>query len=73
MATQSSTEYPAVAKNAIDPPISNEFGFEKCSHTRIGNKPAWWMFRFSYESVYITDIAIYYREGCKYTQKYITT
>lgn len=71
-ATQSSTEANGHAQNAIKPPISNAWSFDKCTHTIIGNNPAWWMFTFSFESVYITDIIIYYREGCKYTpEKYI--
>lgn len=69
VATQSSTEYIGDAQNAIDPPISNEWSFDKCTHTVYFNKPAWWMFTFSDESVYITAITIYYREGCKHTQK----
>lgn len=69
MATQSSTYNIGGAQNAIDPPISNEWSIYKCTHTVLGNKPAWWMFTFSKESVYITAITIYYREGCKHTQK----
>ncbi|CAG2257239.1 PTPRT [Mytilus edulis] len=45
------------------PPISNSWDINKCTHTIIGSNPAWWMFTFSFESVYITDITIYYREG----------
>lgn len=69
VASQSSTVYTGVAENAINPPISNAWGFDKCTHTVIGNRPAWWRFKFSMESVYITDITIYYRENCKYTKR----
>ncbi|CAC5412432.1 PTPRT [Mytilus coruscus] len=61
-ATQSSTQSRGRAQNAIYPPISNDWSFDKCTHTIIGKNPAWWMFQFSYESVYITDITIYYRQ-----------
>ncbi|VDH90185.1 Hypothetical predicted protein, partial [Mytilus galloprovincialis] len=51
--------------NAIKPPISNQFTLGICSHTYVSrtNGPAWWRFMFSYTYAYITDIAIYYREG----------
>ncbi|XP_052087932.1 multiple epidermal growth factor-like domains protein 10 isoform X2 [Mytilus californianus] len=51
---------------AIKPPISNEWSFYVCSHTNINRSrtPAdWWMFELSFESAFITDITIYYREG----------
>lgn len=55
---------------AIYPPISNQFSVSICSHTSFSNsKPAWWMFEFSFGYAYITEIQIYYREGCKYTNK----
>ncbi|CAG2189961.1 unnamed protein product [Mytilus edulis] len=50
-------------ENAINPPISNEFGFDKCTHTSLESTPSWWMFNISYGIVFITDIKIYYREG----------
>ncbi|XP_063399474.1 uncharacterized protein LOC134684090 [Mytilus trossulus] len=62
-ATQSSMALGCSAQCAIDPPISNKWGQHICTHTIVGNKPAWWMFQFSFELVYITDITIYYREG----------
>ncbi|CAG2228466.1 unnamed protein product [Mytilus edulis] len=58
------------AIKAIQPPISNTFMYQNhvlCTHTngyRDENPlPAWWMFEFSFESAYITEIQIYYREG----------
>ncbi|XP_052087399.1 uncharacterized protein LOC127724469 [Mytilus californianus] len=50
---------------AINPPISNKFTLQTCSHTRPkgDNKPAWWMFQFSFGSAHITDVTIYYKEG----------
>ncbi|VDI68389.1 Hypothetical predicted protein [Mytilus galloprovincialis] len=58
------------AISAIQPPISNTFQNGDniyCTHTTgyyVPNpKPAWWMFEFCFESAYITDIQIYYREG----------
>ncbi|VDH91210.1 Hypothetical predicted protein [Mytilus galloprovincialis] len=58
------------AINAIKPPISNTFQTGStiyCTHTfgydDPNPLPAWWMFEFSFESAYITDIQIYYREG----------
>ncbi|CAC5421893.1 unnamed protein product [Mytilus coruscus] len=62
-ASQSSQIDIARPQNAIDPPESNDFDFNKCTHTYIDNKPAWWMFEFSFEFAFITDITIYYREG----------
>ncbi|XP_052104992.1 uncharacterized protein LOC127738022 [Mytilus californianus] len=61
-ATQSSQYGSAVPQNAINPPISNEWGFTKCTHTSDNLSPAWWMFNISYGTVFITDITIYYRE-----------
>ncbi|XP_063399962.1 multiple epidermal growth factor-like domains protein 10 [Mytilus trossulus] len=60
------------AINAIQPPISNTFSSNSstiiyCTHTTgfydSNPMPAWWMFEFSFESAYITEIQIYYREG----------
>ncbi|VDI55259.1 Hypothetical predicted protein [Mytilus galloprovincialis] len=58
------------AIKAIQPPISNTWTNRNtiyCTHTdgyRDTNPlPAWWMFEFSFESAYITEIQIYYREG----------
>ncbi|CAG2257240.1 MEGF10_11 [Mytilus edulis] len=62
-ASQSSQINTAGPHNAIDPPVSNEFDFAKCTHTYIDNNPQWWMFAFSFDSAFITDITIYYREG----------
>ncbi|CAC5388871.1 Tyrosine-protein phosphatase 2,Tyrosine-protein phosphatase corkscrew,Tyrosine-protein phosphatase non-receptor type 6 [Mytilus coruscus] len=50
-------------ENAINPPITNQFTLETCSHTRDEGAPAWWMFEFSFGSAHITDITIYYRQG----------
>ncbi|XP_076115892.1 uncharacterized protein LOC143083529 [Mytilus galloprovincialis] len=49
------------AKNAIEPPISNEFDLNKCSNTRLGTIAEWWMFEFSFKAAFVTDITIYYR------------
>lgn len=53
--------------NAIQPPISNTWGENLCTHTNAHLTPAWWMFDISYESPFITDISIYYRKSCTYT------
>ncbi|CAC5398621.1 unnamed protein product [Mytilus coruscus] len=50
-------------QNAINPPISNTFTFDDCSHTDPKGRPAWWMFQFSFGIAYIADITIYYREN----------
>lgn len=60
------------ARNAIEPPVSNKFDMQKCTHTVLGYPNAWWMFQFYKESVFITDVTIYYREQCKYKNQYIT-
>lgn len=55
--------------NAIIPPISNQFSLDNCSSTGRalnGTNTAWWMFKYSLGTAYITDITIYYRENCKY-------
>ncbi|CAG2214263.1 unnamed protein product [Mytilus edulis] len=54
--------------NAILPPISNDFDLNICSHTADGSDPSadWWMFQFSFELAYITDITIYYRTEFAY-------
>ncbi|XP_071121659.1 multiple epidermal growth factor-like domains protein 6 [Mytilus edulis] len=70
-ASQSSTlQARTKAINAIQPPISNTFinGYHiYCTHTDgyqdTNPQPAWWMFAFSFESAYITEIQIYYREN----------
>ncbi|CAC5388875.1 unnamed protein product [Mytilus coruscus] len=65
-ATQSSNIGGGYAVYAIRPPISNDFSLKICSHTYVdhsSNKPAWWMFKFSFGYAYITNITIYYREG----------
>ncbi|XP_052080668.1 plexin-B1-like isoform X9 [Mytilus californianus] len=55
-------------ENAVNPPISNYFDNDltKCTHTysylHSKNKTAWWMFEFSFDTAYITDITLYYRE-----------
>lgn len=73
-ATQSSTYGPyGKPEYAVNPPISNEFNLHRpyCTHTypyklnSSVNSSAWWMFNFSFKTAYITDITIYYREGCK--------
>lgn len=74
-ASQSSTLDPAktTAIQAIQPPISSAWiteGIIRCTHTtgyQLANpKPAWWMFAFSnFESAYITNIQIFYRETRK--------
>ncbi|CAG2213411.1 unnamed protein product [Mytilus edulis] len=62
LASQSSTNI-GLAENAIEPPISNEFDFDKCTHTHLGTTAEWWMFQFSFKSAFVTDIDIYYREN----------
>ncbi|XP_071132561.1 receptor-type tyrosine-protein phosphatase F-like [Mytilus edulis] len=62
-ATQSSQYGSAGPKNAVNRPISNEWGYTRCTHTSPTSTPAWWMFNISYGIVFITDIKIYYREG----------
>ncbi|VDI84210.1 Hypothetical predicted protein [Mytilus galloprovincialis] len=65
-ATQSSKYHASEAEHAINPPVSNEWGPDKCSHTagsRTNVSAAWWMFKFSFEMAYVTEILIYYREG----------
>lgn len=56
-------------ENAILPTISNAFSLGLCAHTNHGDDPSpdWWMFQFSFEFAYITNITIYYREDCKYS------
>ncbi|XP_052071240.1 multiple epidermal growth factor-like domains protein 10 isoform X1 [Mytilus californianus] len=62
--TQSSTYNSGIPQNAINPPVSNVFSFDICSHTGIFTRtPAWWMFQFSFGIAYITDITINYRES----------
>ncbi|XP_071132406.1 uncharacterized protein [Mytilus edulis] len=66
-----STEYGGTLSNpnnAILPPISNDFDLNICSHTADGSDPSadWWMFQFSFELAYITDITIYYRTEFAY-------
>lgn len=59
-----------IPQNAINPPISNDWSFEKCSthtHDLVPIERAWWMFNISFGSAYITDVTIYYREACTYT------
>lgn len=73
-ATQSSQLSRGIPGNALNTPISNTFSFAQCSHTDNENPVvAWWMFRLSFGTAFITDVTIYYREKCKYTkiiQKY---
>lgn len=76
-ATQSSDNDPVKGKaeNAINPPISNEYSVDNCSSTKLsgsGIQNAWWMFSFSFDTAYITDVTIYYRENCKYYQSIYT-
>lgn len=74
-ATQSTSYGRGYAINAVNPPISNEFKTPRstwlCSHTNLTDNKAWWMFAFSFGTAYITDITIYYRKYCKYTQAFI--
>ncbi|VDI05385.1 Hypothetical predicted protein [Mytilus galloprovincialis] len=65
-ATQSSLHYSGKPQNAIEPPDSNKWSFDKCTHTSYGRTKAWWMFTFSFGYAYITDIKIYYREHFAY-------
>lgn len=60
------------AEYAIFPPASNQFTDRTCSQTVTmqNNREAWWMFQFSFGFAHITDIIIYYREGCTYICKY---
>ncbi|XP_071159994.1 plexin A3-like [Mytilus edulis] len=54
------------AENAINPPISNVYSIDDCSSTKLSPKgitEAWWMFIFSFDTAYITDVTIYYREN----------
>ncbi|CAC5376555.1 Tyrosine-protein phosphatase non-receptor type 5,Tyrosine-protein phosphatase non-receptor type 20,Receptor-type tyrosine-protein phosphatase R,Receptor-type tyrosine-protein phosphatase eta,Tyrosine-protein phosphatase non-receptor type 7,Receptor-type tyrosine-protein phosphatase O,Receptor-type tyrosine-protein phosphatase beta [Mytilus coruscus] len=60
-ATQSSIYDIAGPQNAINPPISNKWGYTRCTHTQPDMSPSWWMFNISYGSAFITDIKIYYR------------
>ncbi|XP_052080748.1 plexin-B2-like isoform X2 [Mytilus californianus] len=67
-ATQSSNNDAIKGKpeNAVNPPISNEYSLDKCSHTKeaqSGINEAWWMFEFSFGTAYITEVTIYYREN----------
>lgn len=71
-ASQSSRYIRSTPDGAILPPISNRFTLETCSTTNVDGAPkAWWMFQFSFLSAFITDITIYYREGCKYETFFI--
>ncbi|VDI38537.1 Hypothetical predicted protein [Mytilus galloprovincialis] len=54
------------AQFAIQPPISNAFSMTICTHTNLSDKPAWWMFQFSFGSAFITEVQIYYRHGAAY-------
>ncbi|CAC5418228.1 PTPRT [Mytilus coruscus] len=58
------------AIKAIQPPVSNAWAKRNsiyCTHTNgyknTNPQPAWWMFELSFESAYITEIQIYYREN----------
>ncbi|CAG2196371.1 unnamed protein product [Mytilus edulis] len=62
-ATQSSILNHAGPENAINPPISNVFHLDHCTHTLLGKTYAWWMFEVSFKLAYITDVIIYYREN----------
>ncbi|XP_063443277.1 plexin-A1-like [Mytilus trossulus] len=69
-ATQSSSysidENKGRPEYAIKPPISNQYSLDQCSSTKLtgsGNLKVWWMFEFSFDTAYITDITIYYREN----------
>ncbi|XP_052080383.1 uncharacterized protein LOC127718405 isoform X2 [Mytilus californianus] len=56
-------------ENAVNPPISNKYSLDNCSNTKqsyTGISEAWWMFEFSFNTAYITDITIYYRENYAY-------
>ncbi|XP_052080277.1 hepatocyte growth factor receptor-like isoform X2 [Mytilus californianus] len=51
---------------AVNPPMSNEYSLDKCSSSteKVGQaRGAWWIFEFSFDTAYITDITIYYREN----------
>ncbi|XP_071181860.1 neurogenic locus notch homolog protein 2-like [Mytilus edulis] len=68
-ATQSSKYHASEAEHAIYPPVSNEWGPDQCSHTAVSRtnvSEAWWMFKFSFEIAYVTEIQIYYRERFAY-------
>ncbi|XP_052071237.1 multiple epidermal growth factor-like domains protein 10 isoform X2 [Mytilus californianus] len=62
-ASQSSQYFYGRPVNAINPPISNTFDNDYCSHTNLEKTAAWWMFQISFGTAYITDITIYYREN----------
>ncbi|VDI11983.1 Hypothetical predicted protein [Mytilus galloprovincialis] len=67
-AFDSTDETRGKSANAINPPISNKYSLDDCSSTKLaqrGNLKAWWMFQFSFDTAYITDMTIYYREHCK--------
>ncbi|CAG2187327.1 PLXNB [Mytilus edulis] len=52
-------------ENAVYPPISNQYSLDNCSSTGLavsGISATWWLFKFSLDTAYITDIIIYYRE-----------
>lgn len=56
-------------ENAVYPPISNQYSLDNCSSTGLavsGISATWWLFKFSLDAAYITDILIYYREDCEY-------
>ncbi|CAG2215468.1 unnamed protein product [Mytilus edulis] len=63
-ASQSSQYGSAGPQNAVNLPISNEWGYTKCTHTSPNETQAWWMFNISYGIVFIADITIYYRKHC---------
>ncbi|XP_052087518.1 receptor-type tyrosine-protein phosphatase T-like [Mytilus californianus] len=66
-ATQSSQSGIAGPYNAIHSPVSNKWSDRYCTHTNTDFKsPAWWMFNSSFESTFITDVTIYYRENLAY-------
>ncbi|XP_071129303.1 uncharacterized protein [Mytilus edulis] len=76
-ATQSSRFIRSTPEGALLPPISNKFTLETCSTTNVdGASFAWWMFEISFNSAFITNITIYYREGSGYRmngfQLYVT-
>ncbi|CAC5417488.1 unnamed protein product [Mytilus coruscus] len=65
-ATQSSQHFAGRPENAINPPISNTFSIDHCSHTKLQKTEAWWMFQLSIGAAYITNVTIYYRENYAY-------
>ncbi|VDI11984.1 Hypothetical predicted protein [Mytilus galloprovincialis] len=56
-------------ENAVNSPVSNQFTLTTCSSTKLSDRnidAAWWMFNFSFNTAYISNVTIYYRENYSY-------